>query len=66
MSAAITTKLPVQNESKSAKKRKSKPEAGANTPTQPVTVEDSKDADSAHVNGSEGLTESPFLRELTK
>ena len=66
MAATAATNVPPQNESKGGRKKKTKAEGATKISSETAASEEGKEVDQTAVNGTEGLTDSPFLRELTK
>ena len=66
MSTTLVTNPPSQNESKTARKKKTKTESVANISQDNISSEANKENDPAHVNGTDRPGDSPYLRELSK
>lgn len=71
MSAPTTSNPPVQNESKSAKKKKAKAEVPAHVSNAPSTTPSAEAGAGQAVaetptNGADGTFESPYIKELYK
>lgn len=71
MSAPTTSNPPVQNESRSAKKKKAKAEVPVTVPSAPSTTPSAEvgagqAAAEPSTNGADGAFESPYIKELYK
>lgn len=71
MSAPTTSNPPVQNESKSAKKKKAKAEVPVHVSNAPSTTPSAETGAGQAVaetstNGADGTFESPYIKELYK
>ncbi|KAI4152991.1 MAG: hypothetical protein LQ340_002579 [Diploschistes diacapsis] len=68
MSAAPASSVPPQNVARAARKKKSKADTVGSASSDIATPasEEHKDVDPLSINGAEGSTESPYLRELSK
>ena len=66
MSTTLVTNPPSQNESKTARKKKTKTESAANISQENISGEANKENDPANVNGIDRPGDSPYLRELSK